>query len=84
MAFVRNGSLAVFFEKDFAVNSVAFGVLPLPPLKPLLPLKPPYHASEVGREVEAVARRQLTVGSRVARRGRARSGSGSAPAVGIN
>ena len=43
MAFVRNGSLAVFFEKDFAVNSVAFGVLPLPPLKPLLPLKPPYH-----------------------------------------
>ena len=54
MAFVRNGSLAVFFEKDFAVNSVAFGVLPLPPLKPLLPLKPPYHASEVGREVEAV------------------------------
>ena len=55
MAFVRNGSLAVFFEKDFAVNSVAFGVLPLPPLKPLLPLKPPYHASEVGREVEAIS-----------------------------
>ena len=77
MAFVRNGSLAVFFEKDFAVNSVAFGVLPLPPLKPLLPLKPPYHASEVGQEVEAI-------GSRVARRDRARSGSGSAPAGGTN
>jgi hypothetical protein len=50
MAFVRNGSLAVFFEKDFAVNSVAFGVVPLPPLKPLIPLKPPYRASEVGGE----------------------------------
>ena len=55
MAFVRNGSLAVFFEKDFAVNSVAFGVVPLPPLKPLLPLKPPYRASEVGGgEVESL------------------------------
>ena len=80
MAFVRNGSLAVFFEKDFAVNSVAFGVLPLPPLKPLLALKPPYHASEVGREVEAVG--VNGVAGRVARRDRARSGSGSAPAGG--
>ena len=47
-------------------------VLPLmsciAPLMSLLPLKPPYHASEVGREVEAVG-----VAGRVARRDRARS-----------
>ena len=49
MAFVRNGSLAVFFEKDFAVNSVAFGVVPLPPRAPLPLLRPPPHrAAEVG------------------------------------
>ena len=53
MAFVRNGSLAVFFEKDFAVNSVAFVVVPLPPQTPQPPPRPPPHRDADVEAVEA-------------------------------
>jgi len=50
---VRNGSLAVFFEKDFAVNSVAFVVVPLPPQTPQPPPRPPPHRDADVEAVEA-------------------------------